>query len=103
MARPVLRGVVFDLDGTLTVPNLDFKEMYRRCGVPLKDDIIQVVNKMPKAEKEAAWNTIYDMEAEGEGRICSSVQLRQVFARLYNSRHKSHRTIAWLADTIRKT
>ena len=27
-AKPLLRGVVFDMDGTLTVPNLDFKVMY---------------------------------------------------------------------------
>ena len=32
-SRPALRGVVFDMDGTLTKPNLDFTEMYRRCGV----------------------------------------------------------------------
>ena len=24
--RPLLRGVVFDMDGTLTLPNLDFDE-----------------------------------------------------------------------------
>jgi len=34
-----LRGVVFDMDGTLTVPNLDFAEMYRRAGLVMgKDD-----------------------------------------------------------------
>ena len=27
-SRPTLRGVVFDMDGTLTKPNLDFAEMY---------------------------------------------------------------------------
>jgi hypothetical protein len=34
-SRPVLRGVIFDMDGTLTKPNLDFTEMYRRVGSPL--------------------------------------------------------------------
>ena len=28
-ARRRLRGVIFDMDGTLTVPNHDFAEMYR--------------------------------------------------------------------------
>jgi hypothetical protein len=32
-AKPVLRGVVFDMDGTLTELNLDFAEMKRRIGV----------------------------------------------------------------------
>jgi hypothetical protein len=31
--RPVLRGVVFDMDGTLTVPVIDFALMRRRVGV----------------------------------------------------------------------
>jgi phosphoglycolate phosphatase-like HAD superfamily hydrolase len=39
-ARLQLRGVVFDMDGTLTVPNLDFPEMYRRAGVPMGADIL---------------------------------------------------------------
>ena len=28
--KPVLCGVVFDMDGTITKPNLDFKLMYER-------------------------------------------------------------------------
>jgi hypothetical protein len=31
--RPTLRGVVFDMDGTLTVPVIDFALMRRRVGV----------------------------------------------------------------------
>ena len=34
-SRPVLRGVIFDMDGTLTKPNLDFTEMYRQVAHPL--------------------------------------------------------------------
>ena len=34
-SRPVLRGVIFDMDGTLTKPNLDFTEMYRQVARPL--------------------------------------------------------------------
>ena len=32
-SRPTLRGVVFDMDGTLTKPNLDFAEMYEYIRV----------------------------------------------------------------------
>jgi phosphoglycolate phosphatase-like HAD superfamily hydrolase len=39
-AAAPLRGVVFDMDGTLTVPNMDFTAMYARAGVPLGDDIL---------------------------------------------------------------
>ena len=50
--KPPLRGVVFDIDGTLTVPNLDFNEMYSRCGVATTDDILLAVAAKPQAERE---------------------------------------------------
>ena len=62
---PQLRGVVFDLDGTLTVPNLDFKLMYERCGVDLDDDLLAAVILMPSQQREAATSVIEEMEAEG--------------------------------------
>eukprot|EP00931_Biecheleriopsis_adriatica_P013355 TRINITY_DN11472_c0_g1_i2.p1 TRINITY_DN11472_c0_g1~~TRINITY_DN11472_c0_g1_i2.p1 ORF type:complete len:400 (-),score=81.43 TRINITY_DN11472_c0_g1_i2:147-1346(-) len=64
-ARPVLRGVVFDMDGTLTVPNLDFSEMYRRCGVPKSEDILEAVAAMDEARRREANTIIEDMEEEG--------------------------------------
>ena len=62
--RPVLRGVVFDMDGTLTIPNLDFKEMYGRCGVDNSKDILEEVAAMPKEQQLAANRIIEEMEAE---------------------------------------
>lgn len=57
-----LRGIVFDMDGTLTRPNLDFKKMYSRCGVPLSEDLLVAVASMPP-EKKARANAIIE---EGE-------------------------------------
>ena len=62
--RPLLRGVVLDMDGTLTVPNLDFAEMYRRCGVDKKDDILQVLATMPSEEAAYRYKIIEEMEDE---------------------------------------
>jgi hypothetical protein len=39
-----LRGVVFDMDGTLTVPSIDFASMYRRV---LGDDHPRIVSGSP--------------------------------------------------------
>ncbi|CAE7564374.1 unnamed protein product [Symbiodinium natans] len=64
-ARPLLRGVVFDLDGTLTVPNLDFREMHERCGVPMGKDLLAAVRQMEPEHQQAAWNVIEEMEDEG--------------------------------------
>ena len=63
--RPQLRGVVWDMDGTLSVPNLDFKLMYQRCGVDMGEDILAVIETRPQAEKEAAELVIEEMEEEG--------------------------------------
>ena len=64
-ARRPLRGVVFDLDGTLTVPNLDFKVMYERCGVPQNEDILEAIAAMPDAEAATAAAIVEEMEEEG--------------------------------------
>lgn len=53
------------MDGTLTVPNLDFTTMYKRCGVPLSEDLLGSIAKMPAAEAEAANAVIDEMEEEG--------------------------------------
>lgn len=63
--RPTLRGVIFDMDGTLTVPNLDFAAMYERCNVPLSEDLLAAISAMPSDEKAAANAVIDEMEAEG--------------------------------------
>ena len=63
---PTLRGVIFDMDGTLTKPNLDFGEMYRRCGVDPAHDILEMIAQMPRREEqEDALAIIEEMEEEG--------------------------------------
>ena len=64
-SRRPLKGVVFDLDGTLTVPNLDFKAMYERCGVPLDEDILEAIAKMPDEAVAQAAAIVDEMEEEG--------------------------------------
>ena len=64
LPRPALRGVVFDMDGTLTVPNLDFKEMYARCGVPMSEDLLTALSSMSDANRAEASRHIEEMEAE---------------------------------------
>ena len=63
--RPPLLGICWDMDGTLTVPNLDFKVMYERCGVPITEDILVSVSKMPPNERAEAERIIEEMEEEG--------------------------------------
>ena len=62
--RPVLRGVVLDMDGTLTVPNIDFVEMYRQCQVDPKEDILKVLAGLTIEEAAPKYKIIEDIEDE---------------------------------------
>lgn len=69
--RRMLRGVVFDMDGTLTIPNLDFKDMYERCGVDMKLDLLSEVAKMPEEERKRAEDVIEEIEEKGRWYVSS--------------------------------
>ena len=60
-----LQGVVFDMDGTLTKPNLDFKLMYQRCGVDPSLDILEEIEAMSTNERNKALDIIEEIEEEG--------------------------------------
>ena len=53
------------MDGTLTVPVLDFVEMRSRLGLPQGADILPTVMRMPAAQRAQAMRTIEELEEEG--------------------------------------
>jgi beta-phosphoglucomutase-like phosphatase (HAD superfamily) len=65
VTRPTLRGVVFDLDGTLAQTDLDIPAMYERCGVGMKEDLLQVLEDLPdKEEAKRKFAIVEDMEEQ---------------------------------------
>ena len=62
-SRPTLRGVIFDMDGTLTVPNHDFALMYERVGC-VTNDILTEIDTWDPAKKARAEAIIQEMETE---------------------------------------
>ena len=62
-SRPTLRGVIFDMDGTLTVPNHDFARMYERVGC-VTNDILTEIDTWDAARKARAEAIIHEMETE---------------------------------------
>lgn len=66
---PLLQGVIFDMDGTLTVPNLDFKGMYAKCGVAMSDDLLAAIAAMPADDAARARGVVDAMEAEGRASL----------------------------------
>ncbi|KAJ7979758.1 Haloacid dehalogenase-like hydrolase domain-containing protein [Quillaja saponaria] len=74
--RARLRGVVFDMDGTLTVPVIDFAAMYgavlgedeyRRIKAerPSGVDILHEIEKWSPEKQRKAYDTIADYERQG--------------------------------------
>lgn len=65
-----LRGVVFDMDGTLTVSELDFDLIRAECGVPEGKSILEHMDDLPDAERQTVENILVRHErraAAGSG------------------------------------
>lgn len=56
------------MDGTLTVPVLNFNQMRTSIGLPVGTDILTAVLNMPLRERERAMKIIEEFEDEGERR-----------------------------------
>ena len=65
-----LKGVIFDMDGTLALPILDFLAIKTRIGIPPAADILPTVLRMPQKEKERALKIIEEYEDEGQCMAC---------------------------------
>lgn len=68
-AKPVVRGIVFDMDGTLTLSVIDFAEMRRSVAAvagldSLQGDILDIIASWTPAQQEAAHAAIAVVEAQ---------------------------------------
>lgn len=59
----LVRGVVFDMDGTLTIPCIDFDEMRRRVGIA-EGDILSVVDSWDTERRGNAYAIITEIEEQ---------------------------------------
>jgi len=59
-----LKGVIFDMDGTLTVPAINFALMRQRLGIP-KGDVLTIITDYPPEKKKIALDIIEEVEAAG--------------------------------------
>lgn len=75
-----LRGVVFDMDGTLTVPAIDFAAMYKavlgddeyrriKAENPSGIDILHHIENWSPEKQLKAYETIADYERQGLDRL----------------------------------
>ena len=52
---PRIRGVVFDMDGTLVAQAIDFDAIRREIGLPLGTPLLEAMDRLPDADRAAAW------------------------------------------------
>lgn len=62
------RGVIFDMDGTLTVPAIDFAAMRARLGIPA-GDILAIIRDWEPDRRSWAFAVIEELEAVARDRL----------------------------------
>ena len=100
------KGVIFDMDGTLTLPALDFSEMRRELGIP-SGDLATAIAEWPETERQRAWACIERHEAEAreamelqDGAVPLLRDLRRAGVRVGVLTRNTAETVAHLAETF---
>jgi HAD superfamily hydrolase (TIGR01549 family) len=53
--QPRVRGIVFDMDGTLVAQVIDFDAIRRELGLPFGTPLLETMDRLPDADRAAAW------------------------------------------------
>ena len=61
-------AVVFDMDGTLVTPTIDFKGLRSRLGIPEGESILDWILAQPQREQTKLSRTLAEVEHEAAGR-----------------------------------
>ena len=110
-----LRGIIFDMDGTLVDSGLDFDAIRRDIGLPEKHPILEGVQAIPEGpERDRAMEILHQHEHQGALRATPFPGVTRVLDRLEqlavrrgvltrNSRTAANMTIqrlGWTFDTV---
>src|SRR5687767_7139811 len=61
----MIRGIIFDLDGTLVDSGLDFEQMRREMGLPAGMPILEGIEALPAADAERSLRILHEHEWAG--------------------------------------
>jgi len=64
----MIRGLIFDLDGTLVDSGLDFDQMRREMGLPEKQPILEALAHLTEPRRSECWAILERHEREGAER-----------------------------------
>lgn len=58
------KGIIFDMDGTLTVPIIDFIKIRSELNIPPDRDLSEEINSRPEPHRSEGWKLIEAFEEE---------------------------------------
>ena len=79
MNNASLRAVLFDMDGTLTVPHIDWKSLRARVGVPEGAGIMEHIYGLPPDEARRAEGMVRETEMEAAAAAAPNEGLTELF------------------------
>lgn len=78
-----IKAIIFDLDGTLTVPVLDFDKIRKQMGLTLEDGpILEAMEKMTPAQRKRAEEILLENEQQALAKACLNEGVTETLARL---------------------
>ena len=75
----MLKAIFFDMDGTITRPHIDWKELRVRVGVPVGVPIMAHIEELPAAERDRAEAILLDIEYEAAEKAESNPGVAELF------------------------
>ena len=79
----MLKAILFDMDGTITRPHIDFRALRARVGVPEGCGIVAYIESLPEPEAVAAEAIVREVEMEAAQQAVANHGVGELFARLY--------------------
>lgn len=86
MEPTALKGVIFDMDGTLTIPgDLSFAELRSRFGIPKAADIMQCLASKPEPLRSEATRAVEELERQARERMNLQPGAKELLAHVVGS------------------
>lgn len=73
-------GIILDMDGTITVPVVDFNELRKAAGIKQAGDLLKIIRDMPIAEQERILKVVERFELYA----MENMELQDGFAEFYD-------------------
>ena len=87
---PSIRAITFDMDGTLTVPKIDFLKMRQETGIPAPKDVLDVIHAITdEKEKQRLFDIIDSVEEEANEKLEFQPHLFELFDSLLSMKDRA--------------